>query len=107
MYLDGEVRVVDAVRSLFPNAEFVITGDEITVWESDHEKPTEAEITAEIERLQAEYDGVDYARARALAYPSLSEFVEAYTEKEIGEDSTKWDAYVVKYNQVREDNPKE
>ena len=33
-----------------------------------------------------------------MAYPSLSEFVEAYTEKEIGEDSTKWDAYVTKYN---------
>ena len=64
-------------------------------------------LIAEQERLQAEYDGLAYARARALAYPSLSEFVEAYTEKEIGEDSTKWDAYVTKYNQVREDNPKE
>jgi hypothetical protein len=32
--------------------------------------------------------------------------MEAYTEKEIGGDSTKWDAYVVKYNQVRTDNPK-
>ena len=48
----------------------------------------------------------EYQRDRALAYPSLSEFVEAYTEKEIGEDSTKWDAYVTKYNQVRTDNPK-
>ena len=73
MYLNGEVRVVDAVRSLFPNAEFVITGDEITVWESDHEQPTEAEITAEIERLQAEYDGVDYQRNRAAEYPSIED----------------------------------
>ena len=46
-----------------------------------------------------------YKSARRLAYPSLLEFVEAYTEKEIGGDSTKWDAYVVKYNQVRTDNP--
>ena len=30
-----------------------------------------------------------------------------YTEKEIGEDSTKWDAYVTKYNLVRSNNPKE
>tara|TARA_B100000927_G_scaffold130469_1_gene105017 strand:+ start:4633 stop:4956 length:324 start_codon:yes stop_codon:yes gene_type:complete len=107
MYIDGVVQVVDAVRSLVPDAKFVLSGDEITVWKSENEKPTEAEIAAEIERLQAEYDGVEYARARALAYPSLSEFIEAYTEKEIGEDSTKWDAYVVKYNQVRTDNPKE
>ena len=97
-----------AILSLEPNAKFGMVGDEIVDWESeDITQPTEAEITAEQERLQAEYDGNDYSRARALAYPSLLEFVEAYTEKEIGEDSTKWDAYVVKYNQVREDNPKE
>ena len=47
-----------------------------------------------------------YVQARQEAYPSVVEFMEAYTEKEIGEDSTKWDAYVVKYNQVRTDNPK-
>ena len=98
---------LEAIQSLHPTAQFVLRGDELT-WQSDDiTEPTEEEITAEQERLQAEYDGLAYARARALAYPSLSEFVEAYTEKEIGEDSTKWDAYVVKYNQVREDNPKE
>ena len=98
---------VEAILSLEPNAEFVLKGDELTWISEDIDKPTEEEITAEQERLQAEYDTNDYARARALAYPSLSEFVEAYTEKEIGEDSTKWDAYVIKYNQVRTDNPKE
>ena len=98
---------LEAIQSLHPTAQFVLRGDELT-WQSDDiTEPTEEEITAEQERLQAEYDGLAYARARASAYPSLLEFVEAYTEKEIGEDSTKWDAYVVKYNQVREDNPKE
>ena len=98
---------VEAILSLEPNAEFVLKGDELTWISEDIDEPTDAEITAEQERLQAEYDSNDYARARASAYPSLLEFAEAYTEKEIGEDSTKWDAYVVKYNQVREDNPKE
>ena len=98
---------LEAIKSLHPNAQFVLKGGELTWQSEDITEPTDAEITAEQERLQAEYDGLAYARARALAYPSLSEFVEAYTEKEIGEDSTKWDAYVVKYNQVREDNPKE
>ena len=98
---------LEAIQSLHPTAQYVLRGDELTWISEDIEEPTEEEITAEQERLQAEYDGLAYARARALAYPSLSEFVEAYTEKEIGEDSTKWDAYVVKYNQVREDNPKE
>ena len=98
---------LQAIQSLHPTAQFVLKGGELTWQSEDITEPTEAEITAEQERLQAEYDANDYARARALAYPSLSEFVEAYTEKEIGEDSTKWDAYVTKYNQVRTDNPKE
>jgi signal transduction histidine kinase len=46
------------------------------------------------------------ARARDISYPNLKEFAEAYTEKEIGGDSTKCDAYVVKYNKVRSDNQK-
>ena len=47
-----------------------------------------------------------YIQARQEQYPTMIEFVEAYTEKEIGGDSTKWDAYVVAYNKVRNDNPK-
>ena len=47
-----------------------------------------------------------YIKARQEQYPTMTEFVEAYTEKEIGGDSTKWDAYVVAYNKVRNDNPK-
>ena len=47
-----------------------------------------------------------YAQIRARLYPRFEEFAEAYTEKEIGEDSTKWDAYVTKYNLVRNNNPK-
>ena len=97
----------EALKSLHPNAEWIMRGEDIEWLSTDIDQPTEEEITAEQERLQAEYDANNYARARALAYPSLTEFVEAYTEKEIGEDSTKWDAYVIKYNQVRTDNPKE
>lgn len=44
---------------------------------------------------------------RKNTYPSLNDFAEAYCEKEIGGDSTKWDSYVTKYNKVRTDNPKE
>ncbi len=32
-------------------------------------------------KLQTEYDNNAYARARAIAYPSITEFMEAYTEK--------------------------
>jgi len=67
---------------------------------------TQSLVDEEVARLQAEYDSKAYARARATAYPSVADFMEAYTEKEIGGDSTKWDAYVIAYNKVRTDNPK-
>ena len=47
-----------------------------------------------------------YDEKRKSEYPSVDDFMEAYTEKEIGSVSTKWDAYVIAYNKVRTDNPK-
>lgn len=63
-------------------------------------------VDTEAARLQTEFNNAAYARARAAAYPSVADFMEAYTEKEIGGSSTKWDAYVTAYNKVRSDNPK-
>jgi hypothetical protein len=84
----------------------VLRGDLIEWLDSEQTEPTKAEIDAEILRLQAEHDAQAYARTRANAYPSVADFMEAYTEKEIGSVSTKWDAYVIAYNKVRTDNPK-
>ena len=47
-----------------------------------------------------------WSQDRAEHYPQMVEFIEAYTEKEILDNSTKWDEYVVKYNEVRSDYPK-
>ena len=71
-------------------------------WLSSDPQPSDAEIATG----QAAYDAKAYARTRATAYPSIQDFMEAYTEKEIGSVSTKWDAYVTAYNKVRTDNPK-
>ena len=67
----------------------------------------EAAVNAETERLDAIKVATRYQIDRERAYPSVNDFMEAYTEKEIGEDSTKWNEYVTKYNKVRTDNPKE
>ena len=71
-------------------------------WKSASPQPTEAEI----EVGNAMWEAKAYSRNRATAYASINDFMEAYTEKEIGGDSTKWDAYVITYNKVRTDNPK-
>ena len=67
---------------------------------------TNEQILAKQAELQTAYDALAYARTRKIAYPELKDFAEAYCEKEIGEDSTKWDAYVTAYNKVRSDNSK-
>ena len=94
-----------AIRNIHLNA-VTISGD--TVWDKDgNEIIIDATLVQnEIDKLQAEYDALAYARARDVSYPSLKEFTEAYTEKEIGGDDTKWNEYVTKYNKVRTDNPK-
>ena len=97
----------EALLSLRPKAEWSLINETDLTWlDKVQTRPTDEEIQAEVTRLQAEYDAKDYARNRKASYPSLNEFAEAYTEKEIGGDSTKWDAYIINYNKVRKENPK-
>jgi len=62
-----------ALSNLRPDAQFIIRGNDIE-WLTDNvTTPTEAEITAEVARLQAEYDNNEYQRQRAKAYPSIAD----------------------------------
>ena len=64
----------EAIKSLEANAEFVMVEDVITEWHSkDITQPTDEAIATEQTRLQAEYDAKEYARARALEYPSIAD----------------------------------
>jgi hypothetical protein len=63
----------EAIASLLPAAEWVLSGDTIR-WDSpDIDQPTDAEIDAEIARLDVEYANQQYARNRAAAYPPISD----------------------------------
>jgi hypothetical protein len=64
---------IEAVLSLRPLAQWVLQGDEIQWLDTEQTQPTEAEITAEVTRLQAEYDNKEYQRQRAVAYPSIAD----------------------------------
>ena len=81
--------------------------DEITWHDGNPTNITNQQILDKQVELKAAYDALEYSRDRKKEYPQLKEFVEAYTEKEIGENSTKWNAYVTAYNKVRSDNPKD
>lgn len=68
---------IQALRSLTPNAEWVIRDDVIEWLDTEQTQPTDAEIEAEITRLQAEYDAQQYARNRAAEYPSIGDQLDA------------------------------
>jgi hypothetical protein len=63
-----------ALHSLRPKASWHLVGFEYSGlnWlDKNQAKPTEAEVLAEISRLQAEYEAKQYQRDRAKAYPSI------------------------------------
>jgi hypothetical protein len=66
----------DAILSLRPNSEWTMTGDELNWLDKKQTKPTDAEIDAEVKKLQAEYDANEYQRQRASEYPSWEKQLE-------------------------------
>ena len=100
--------IATAILAINPSAEVTVNAEDFEqiTWLNGTTPISKSDIETKQAELQAAYDAKAYARSRDTQYPSLKEFAEAYTEKEILADTTKWDDYVVKYNKVRTDNPK-
>jgi len=62
-----------AIASLRPNSEWVLRGNELEWLDSKTTKPTDAEIDAEVKKLQAEYDAKAYQRSRKPEYPAIGD----------------------------------
>jgi hypothetical protein len=68
----------NAIMSLRPNAEFSLVGSHKLTWyDTKQTQPTDAEIDAEVIRLQAEYDAKQYARSRVTEYPAIGDQLDA------------------------------
>lgn len=84
---------VNAIQSLRPNAQWTLRGDDLEWLDTNTTAPTEAEINAEITRLQAEYEAKEYQRDRAVAYPSIQEQLDLlYWDKVNGTNN--WEAAI-------------
>ena len=90
---------VDAIQSLRPRAQWVLRGGELEWHDTEQTQPTEAEITAEVTRLQAEYDGNEYQRQRASAYPSIPDQLDKIYHEGI-------DAWKAQIAAVKQEYPK-
>jgi hypothetical protein len=86
---DNSAKKRGAIQSINPSVRFGMTGDsDVIEWaDNNTEKiPTDAEIDAEIDRLDAEYDSQAYSRARANEYPDYRDYLDAIVK---GDDMQK------------------
>ena len=79
----NEIRTVDALKSLKPSAEWVLRGEKLEWLGSKEVEFTQAEIDAEVTRLQEEYDAQAYSRSREAEYPSIQECVHAILDDDL------------------------
>ena len=90
---------IDALLSLRPGAQWVLRGETLEWLDTEQVQPTEAEITAEVARLQAEYDNNEYQRQRAQAYPSIADQLDKIYHEGI-------DAWKAQIAAVKQEYPK-
>jgi len=94
--------IEQALHALTPKAEWVLRGTEIEWLDTEQTQPTEAEIEAEITRLQAEYDSQEYARNRKAEYDLLNQYELMFDDQQNG--TTTW---VDSINAIKAKYPKE
>jgi len=95
------IDIEDALTSLKPNAQWVLRGDELEWHDTEQTQPTEAEIQAEVTRLQAEYDSLAYARSRKQEYDKLNQWEMHFDDQLNG--TTTW---VDSINEIKARYPK-
>ena len=59
-----------------------LSQDPVIVWKSSQPQPSESELQTASDEWQAEYDAQEYARNRAMEYPSIDELVVALYDTE-------------------------
>jgi uncharacterized small protein (DUF1192 family) len=101
------IGTADALTSLKPNAQWVLRNDELEWLDATQTQPTEAEITAEISRLQAEYASKQYQRDRQYA-PTGDQLDMLWHSIDAGEfgNTAKQSEFYTANKAVKDANPK-
>jgi hypothetical protein len=86
---DKEITTIEAIESLASGKYQWCDANGGVAWKDDAvDVPTEAEIQAEVIRLQAVYDSQEYARNRKAEYDQLNQFEMQFDDLETG--ATVW-----------------
>lgn len=101
--------IPDALLTLCPGAQWSLLGDAwdgLTWLDVNVPMPDEAAVLAEIDRLQSEYDALQYQRLRQPEYPPLADLADALYWQSQGDES-KMTAYLAAVQAVKDRYPKE
>ena len=93
---------IAAIQSLVPMAQVVERADGIEWIDPSVAPVTDAEIDAEMARLQAAADALEYQRKRAAEYPDFREYLDGIVKG----DQAQIDAYVAACLAVKAKYPK-
>lgn len=99
--------IADALIELCPNALWSVTNSEQTyeglVWDESNEDdaPTEAEVQAKMDEIQAQRDATLYQRLRKAEYNKLNQYELMFDDKING--TTKWEEAI---NEIKARYPK-
>ena len=74
---DFPIGLAEALQSLRPKAQWVFSENKLDWHDKIQTQPTDAEIQAEIVRLQTEYDKNKYQRDRKPMYPDIGDQLDA------------------------------
>jgi bisphosphoglycerate-dependent phosphoglycerate mutase len=91
--------IARAIQNLTTSSEWNVENGVLYWRDTEQTQPTEAEITAEVARLQAEYDNNKYQRQRAQAYPSIADQLDKIYHEGI-------DAWKAQIAAVKQEYPK-
>lgn len=99
------MNIVNALQSLRPAAQWVLRGDSYDGLEwldETQTKPTEAEVLAEVARLESEWNATEYQRLRAVEYPPIANYLDGVVKG----DQAQIDKYIADCLAVKAKYPK-
>jgi len=91
-----------ALVSLKPGAQFILKDNEIQWLDTEQSQPTDAEIAAEITRLEVDYASKAYQRNRAKEYPPITDYLDGVVKG----NQAQIDAYIAACQAVKTKYPK-
>ena len=102
----NEMTTTDALLSLKPGAQWVLSGDVLDWKDSGQTEPIQSAIDAEIIRLQAVYDGNVYQRTRADAYDEIKEQLDLLYHDMVADKGDKTGEWFKAIKAVKDATPK-